>query len=318
VNRHLDQRLKLRHFRIIEAISNHSSLLKASGALRLAQPALTRSLHEIEEVLGVRLYDRHAKGVRETQFGEAVAQCARNILAELKRLDDELDQLSRDTSVVVNVGALPVAAVGIMPGVIARLNEQRPDLEVRLVQGLTEELIPELNSGQLDLIVGRLYESLAPDGLKREVLYYEPISLMAHPEHSIFAGPGPTIENISKAKLALPTVASRLGQEIDQILVAMNIDLNSPIRSSSLAFIRELIQSGEFVAIMPRLTLAADVLRGAIRLAQLPVPMPSRPAGIIYRGDQPLPPSAAALVATLRLYTHDVLAEGGAEAALEA
>ena len=59
MNRHLDQRLKLRHFRIIEAISNHSSLLKASGALSLAQPALTRSLHEIEEILGVRLYDRH-------------------------------------------------------------------------------------------------------------------------------------------------------------------------------------------------------------------------------------------------------------------
>jgi LysR family pca operon transcriptional activator len=310
VNRHLDQRLKLRHFRIIEAISAHTSLLKASGALSLAQPALTRSLHEIEEILGVRLYDRHAKGVRETRFGEAVAACARNILSELKHLDDTLDQLSRDTSVVVNVGALPVAAVGVMPGVIAQLNTLRPDFEVRLVQGLSEELIPELNAGQIDLIVGRLYDPAAPDGLKREVLYYEPISLMARPDHPIFTPPGPTIERLAKAKLVLPTVASRLGREIDQILIDMHIDPSSPIRSSSLGFIRELMQSGEFIAIMPRLTLAQDLVRGSIKLAALPITTPPRPAGIICRADRQLPSSALALVETLRDYTHQIMSEG--------
>src|ERR1700749_3705652 len=111
MNRSLNQRLKLRHFRIIEAVSQPSSLLRASAALSLAQPALTRSIHEIEEILGLRLYERHAKGVRETQFGEALAVSAKNILAELNLLDDKLDQLTRDSSLVVNVGVLPVAAV---------------------------------------------------------------------------------------------------------------------------------------------------------------------------------------------------------------
>jgi LysR family pca operon transcriptional activator len=314
VNRYLDQRLKLRHFRIIEAVSEHSSLLKASAALSLAQPALTRSIHEIEDILGLRLYERHAKGVRETQFGEALAKSAKAILAELKHLDDTLDQLTRDTSVVVNVGALPVAAVGVMPGVVARLAERRGDLQVRVTQGLSEELIPHLISGQLDLIVGRLYDSVAPDGLSREVLYHEPISLMAHPGHPIFTPPGPTTERLKKTKLVLPTVASRLGQEIDQLLTAMRIDLSAPIRSSSLGFIRELMLSGEFVGIMPRLTLAADLMRGTMKVAPLPVPAPSRPAGIIYKADRPLPPSAVALIETLRAYTHDVMAEGRAEA----
>src|ERR1700760_1956654 len=98
MNRYLDQRLKLRHFRIIEAVSQHSSLLRASAALSLAQPALTRSIHEIEEVLGLRLYERHAKGVRETQFGEALAASAKTILAELKSLDERLDLLTRDAN----------------------------------------------------------------------------------------------------------------------------------------------------------------------------------------------------------------------------
>jgi LysR family pca operon transcriptional activator len=183
-----------------------------------------------------------------------------------------------------------------------------------VVQGLSEELIPDLIAGRIDLIVGRLYDSITPDGLTREVLYHEPICLMAHPGHPIFTPPGPTIERLAKCKLVLPTVASRLGREIDHLLDQMRIDLASPIRSSSLGFIRELMLSGEFVGIMPRLTLVADLMRGTMRVAPLPVPAPSRPAGIIYRGDRPLPPAAVALVDTLRAYVQDVMAEGHAEA----
>ena len=306
LNRHLDQRLKLRHLRIIEAIDDHSSLLKASVALGIAQPALTRSLQEIEDILGVRLYDRHAKGLRETPFGEVLTATARRILAELKQLDNKLDQLARDTSLLVTVGVLPVAAVGVMPGVIARLNDEHDDLQIRLVQGLSEQLIPELNAGNIDLIVGRLYPSLTPDALIRETLYHEPMSLIAHPDHPIFSAPGPTQARIAKTKLVLPTVTTKIGQEIDQLLTDMGIDLDAPIRSSSVGFIREMIQAREFATIMPSLMLAGDLLRGYIRVAPLPIAAAPRPAGIVYRGDKTLPSAALALIDALRSYVEDL------------
>ena len=181
-------------------------------------------------------------------------------------------------------------------------------------QGLSEDLIPDLMAGRIDLIVGRLYDPPAPDGLKREPLYHEPISVVAQPNHKIFQSPGPTMERLAKSKLVLPTVASRLGREIDQLLGQMNIDPSAPVRSSSLGFIRELVLSGEFVGIMPRLTLAADLMRGQIKVAPLPVPAPSRPAGIIYKPDRELPPAAVALIDMLRAYTDEIAAEGQAEA----
>jgi LysR family pca operon transcriptional activator len=235
-------------------------------------------------------------------------------LQELKQLDETLDRLTRDTNVIVNVGVLPVAAVGVMPGVVARLSERRPELQVMVSQGLSEELIPDLIAGQLDLIVGRLYDPPSPDGLKRETLYQEPISVVAYPGHPIFTPPGPTLERLAKAKLVLPTVASRLGQEIDLLLAQMGIDLAAPVRSSSLGFIRELVLSGEFVGIMPRLTLAADLVRGSVRVAPLPVPAPSRPAGIIYKAERELPPAAVALIDMLHAYTEAIAVEGRAEA----
>ena len=111
----------------------------------------------------------------------------------------------------------------------------------------------------------------------------------------------------------LPTVASRLGREIDQLLGQMDIDPSAPVRSSSLGFIRELVLSGEFVGIMPRLTLAADLLRGGVRVAPLPVPAPSRPAGIIYKPDRELPPAAVHLIDMLRAYTEEIAAGDRAE-----
>ena len=140
--------------------------------------------------------------------------------------------------------------------------------------------------------------------------------MIAQPNHKIFAAPGPTIERLSKSKLVLPTVASKLGREIDQLLGQMDIDLAAPVRSSSLGFIRELVLSGEFVGIMPRLTLAADLLRGSIRVAPLPIPAPSRPAGIIYRQDRELPPAAVALIDMLRSYTEAIAMEDRAESTM--
>src|SRR5262245_4581903 len=92
--RYLDQRLRLSLLRAVDAVEAHRSLLAASTALGITQPALTKSLHELEEVVGARLFDRHSRGVRPTEAGHVFVDAARRVLAELRRLDDELDQLA--------------------------------------------------------------------------------------------------------------------------------------------------------------------------------------------------------------------------------
>ena len=104
-----------------DAIEAHQSLLKASAALGLSQPALTKSLQELEETLQFRLFERHARGVRPTEAGAVFVRAARRILAELRRLDEELDLLSTPGGGAVALGVLPVAAAGVLPGALARL-----------------------------------------------------------------------------------------------------------------------------------------------------------------------------------------------------
>ncbi|WP_376097588.1 LysR family transcriptional regulator [Roseomonas sp. CCTCC AB2023176] len=275
-SRFLDQRLKLSLLRIAEALATHGSLLKASAAIGIGQPALSRSLRELEAVVGARLFDRHPRGVRPTAEGAVIVRLARRVLSELHRAEEELDAADG----TVAVGALPVAAVGVLPGALIRLKASHPDVTVRLEQGRTEELLPLLASRELDLVVGRLYPPANPDDFVREALWEEPISILGRAGHPVFATGHPvTAADLAPYDLVLPTVSQRVGQEIEHLLSLLHLSRSSPLRSSSYGFIREMLLATDHLSVMPRSMMVGDLLRGALRVVPLPVPAPPRAAG---------------------------------------
>jgi len=307
--RYLDQRLRLHLLRAVDAIERHRSLLKASVALGVSQPALTKSLHELEGTLQLRLFERHPRGVRPTAAGAVFVRSARRILAELRRLDEELDLLSSPGGGAVALGALPVAASGVLPGALARLKAAHPGIRVRLQQGRTEELLPLLASGELDLIVGRLYEPAVPDGFEREALWTEPISVLARAGYPILSGPV-TVEALSRYDLVLPTITQRVGQEIEHLLSLLGIDPAASLRSSSYSFIREMLHGTDLLSVMPRLMMVGDLLRGTLQVVPLPIPAPGRPAGLILPRGGALAPADLAFAECLRAYMAEIAGRG--------
>jgi LysR family pca operon transcriptional activator len=309
MRRFLDQRLRLHLLRAADAIETHGSLVKASTALGLSQPALTKSLRELEAMLQLRLFDRHPRGVRPTEAGAAFVDCARRILAELHRLDERLDQLSGGAGGTVVLGALPVAAAGVLPGTLTYLRTRHPDIRVHLHQGRTEELLPLLASGEIDLIVGRLYEPAVPDGFQREPLWTEPISVLARADHPVFSEPV-TVAALRRYGLVLPTITQRVGQEIEHLLARLGLEADGALRSSSYALIREMLYGTDLLSVMPRLMMVGDLLRGTLRVVPLPLPLPDRPAGLILPRDRTLTPAGRAFAECLRAYTADITRHG--------
>ncbi len=308
--RRLDQRLKLQHFRCIEAIAASGSLLKASAALGLTQPALSKALREAESIVGKPLFQRHSRGVRLTDAGYAARESAARVFAELRRLDETLDGLDRPGRGALALGVLPVAASGVLPGALTRLKAAEPGLRVRLEQGRTEDLLPLLAAGEIDLVVGRLYEPAVPDAFSRENLWTEPMSILARAGHPIFAGGLIDAAALRPFDFVLPTITQRVGQEIERLMADMGLDAHGAFRSSSYGFIREMLLGGDSVAVMPRLMMVGDLLRGALRLAPLPVAAPERLAGLIRRRDAALSPPATMFVEALRGYVGELAARG--------
>ncbi len=299
----LVQRLRIRQLQVIVAIAEQRSLLAASRALGISQPALSKALQEIEDALGVRIFDRVPRGVVPNAYGQAVLMRARAVLAELNRIGDDLVQVAQQSAGTVVIGALPTAAAGILPATLGRLRSRHPRLGIKVLQGRTHELLPLLGSGGLDVIVGRLYAPDTPDDFHREVLYDEPISVLARAGHPVFDA-GPDYAGALPAyDLVLPSLEQRMGQEVDQVISSFGDRLPKPLlRASSLSFIRELILSGDVLAILPRLTMAGDLLRGSIRVVPVEIRAPRRPAGLITLRHRARSPGLEALESVLREY----------------
>jgi len=306
MKRYLDRRLKLHQLRIVDAVSTHKSLIKAGGALGLTQPALSKALHEIETMMGARLYERHGRGVTANAFGDLVTEAARRILVDVRRLDNELDRLEERVEGAVAVGALPTAAAGLLPGVVARLRVTHPKVRVRITEGRTEEMLTALGLGEIDLVVGRLYDPPAPDSFVRTFYYQEPIAILARADHPLFQAARIDRDLLAILPLALPTITQRVSQEIDQYLAAVGLNPDDQLRTSSLPLIRELVLATDTITAMPRLMMAGDVLRGTIRPVPVLVEAAPRPAGLIRRGTQDLSAGARAFVDALRDYVADL------------
>ncbi|MGN6462413.1 MAG: LysR substrate-binding domain-containing protein [Pseudolabrys sp.] len=305
MERMLLQRLKLRMLRAVDAIERHKSLLKASQELSVTQPALTRTLHETEEILGGRIFERHSRGVTVTDFGEVACIAVRRILSQITRLDRDLDQFQTGDPKLVSVGAMPPAAVGLLPDLFRKIRAQTPEIHIQLTQGSMEELLPLLSDGVLDMVIGRLFPAVTPDDFVREVLYYEPISILARTDHPIFAEAPVTLKHLARYPFVLPTMSKAVTEEVEIAAATMNLSTAVEMRALALPFLREILHSTDSLMISPPMTMAGDLKRGTLRRLDFTVPGPPRPAGVLLRRDYPMTAAAQTFLETIRAYLNE-------------
>lgn len=280
--RHFDQLLRYRHLRMIEALGRQGSLSAAARSLGHAQPALTKALRELEDMVGEQLFERHRWGVRPTAVGNLLLRHARHALADLRRFEDDLDQSDAEDGGIVTVGALPVAAIGLMPLLIMRVKMLHPNLQIRLVEGPSDRLLAALDAGEVDMVIGRLYPPLTPDSLVRTVLYEEPISVVGRADHPLHHMSSPSPADVNQYDFVLPTFSQRIAHDIEHFNACYGITPSArTIRSTSPGLIRELLLATDLLTIMPRLVLGGDLRRGDLKAVALWESPQSRPAGIV-------------------------------------
>jgi len=282
---YLEQRLKLRHLRVIDALVESKSLLRASEVLGVSQPALTRTLREIEEVVGTEIFERHARGVRANEVGLLLAEGARSLLLILRRMEGDLAALSDTRKWNIRVGVSPISALGLMPAVIARSTTSALQLSINLIEGRTDQLLPALVKGEIDMVVGRLYDQPPPDGLTQHVLYQEPVSFIAAASHPLSQVATLSAANLAAYPMVLPPVGSPLEKEVLEILEALDLIPMQSLNSTSMGLTRELLIDGNFITVMPRILVAGDIVRGTLRLLPVAFPPVIRPAGLVYRNE---------------------------------
>lgn len=294
----LNGRLKLRHLVLVVAIAEHGSVLRAAENLHLAQPAVTRSLREVEHILGVELFTRGPRGVTPTLFGEAFVEHARAVLAELRRAGDRISGLADGEVGTVTIGTLLAGSNVLLPRAIASLKENRPGITVIVQEATFDAQVPRLLDGEIDLILGRLNPIEELRGVRQITLYSEPVRLVARRGHPARDRAGLCLADLLDYPWVLPLEQTALRHELEQVFRGEGLaPPGNLVECTSVLTVRTLVRDTDMIAALPELVARTDS-----EIAPLPVPLETvrRQVGVTLPAHRPPTPSARLMLEHLR------------------
>ncbi len=245
-------RLRLRQLRLLTAIADEGTVLRGSQLLNIAQPAATKSIKELEDALGVQLFDRSSRGVTPTNFGRVMIKHAKLILTQLRHAGEELESLEQGLTGRVHVGTLLAASTSLLPRALARLHERRPGIAVSIVEGTIDRLMPGLRTGDIDVVLGRLPEYREREGLKQEVLYLDTVSIVVRVGHPLAQRETLTLADLVEQAWVMPPPQTSLRRQIDHAFRHEGLEPpHDVIESVSILTNHALLKGTDMLAAMP-------------------------------------------------------------------
>src|SRR5689334_18198713 len=178
-------RIRLRHLTCFVAVAQERTLARAAGRLHLSQPAVSKTLAELEDLAGRRLVERGRAGTQLTPAGEEFLRYAVDVTQALESAAAVLSGAAVPIAPTLRVGALPTVAGGLLVEALARLRERRPHAGVSVRLGDNPELLAWLKSGEIDVAVGRMAEPAMMQGVSFELRYAESLAVVTRPQHPL-------------------------------------------------------------------------------------------------------------------------------------
>lgn len=258
---------RLRHFL---AVFELGSIGQAADKLLLTQPALSKSLRGLEEELGVRLFDRTPVGVVATVFGEALAMHAKAIEAQLRSAEAAIGALRGAAAGHVKVGIGPSVAPGLLPAATVALQRLHPGIDLTVIEGLVDDLLPQLRRGQLDVVVGS-WPRVADADFSTEVIVVDTLEVFVRAGHPLTAlGPQP-LGALLVWPWALPPATQKWRQQFDALFIEQGLSPPRPtVTSNSASYLKALMRLGDHLSYLPAQLVGA----GSDGLVALPVDAP--------------------------------------------
>ncbi len=295
------QRIRLRHLHCFVAVAQTQYLSRAAEKLNLSQPALSKTLSELERLTQSRLFDRGRQGAQLTPQGERFLSHAVRVLAALDATGHAIADQNGSQQSVLRIGTLPTMVLGLMSQAVGSFQQAYPHIRVQVGTLANTLLLAHLKTGELDLAISRMADPDAMSGLTFELLFLESLVLMVNPAHPLLR------ETIAlEHVLSYPAIVSPRGtaprRSADNFLAAEGLSLPSHcIETSSLSLAHQLTQQFDYVWFVPSGAVNHDI--GSRQLVALPIACAdiAEPVGIVTRQDEILSHEALKLIASVRL-----------------
>lgn len=294
-------RLKTRQLLLLVTLAEEGNIHRAAQVLNMTQPAASKLLKDLEDVLEVSLFDRLPRGMRPTWYGETMIRHARESLASLNRAHEELAALKAGRFGQVSVGAVTSPGLVLLPPAVALVKRDQPSLRVTVEIETSPVLLERLEQGKLDVVVGRLFAGHESTGLRYEPLTGEGVVAIGRPGHPLVGRQGLQLRDVADAGWIVPPAGSMLRHRFD--LGFQEAGLQPPanvVETAALLFITGMLQRSDMISV-----LAADVARyyeahGIVSVLPLELPGQMDDFGIITRTDREPSPAVKVMLQALK------------------
>ena len=283
--------MKIHHLRDVLAVAEHGSLRAAARRLGVAQPALTRSIRELERELGTALFERHSTGVVITEIGERFIRRASAAQSELRRAREEVGQLRGQTHGSVSVCLSTVPHIALLPEALRPFRKRYPGVHLDIFDGVFPTHERALRDGTLDCYIGPPPEAPAASGLVVEKLFDNRRVIIGRKGHPLARAR--TLRELVDAEWITTSITRKAEEELGPLFAQHGLPAPKLVMQahSALTFIVA-ITSSDLLMMLPVQWLTSPLTRGVVQPLRVTEPLPAPPICVVRRAGLPLTPAA--------------------------
>lgn len=287
----------LRQLQYAVAVSELLSFRRAAERCHVSQPALSAQLRELEQALGVALFERARRKVLPTTAGVALVDRARRLLADAADLTAAASVAADPLSNTLRIGVIPTIAPYLLPAISVALRKAHPRLTVRWVEEKTPALVRDLDAGELHAAILAL-ESEVGD-LESQVIAVDSFVLATSRTHPLGRAKGPTtVAELRGAEVLLLDEGHCFREQALQFCAkAKTRELE--FRATSMATLTQMTAAGTCVTLLPHLAVRTEAARFDLRTRPFAKPGPSRTIALAWRKRSSLAPALKVLATTM-------------------
>lgn len=260
--------MRLRQLQEFVAVAESGSVRAAARHLNVTQPALSKSIRQLEEEVDAPLFVRSAVGVTLTPFGNAFMPRARLVMAELQRVNDDLRALRGGDGGVLRLAVAPSACGTLLPRALREMKRQRPTSQVLIVDGLFPSGVSLLRSGSIDLFVGPLHSGEEGRDLRVEQLCKNPISVACRPSHPLASVT--SLDQLSEAEWVFGGPLGERGSYLLDFFRQRKLPPpRSTVQAESFLALMAIVSESDLLSIMPSRMLEQGPFRSMLHALPL-------------------------------------------------
>jgi len=294
-------RIKTRQLLLLAELDRERSVLRAAEAVGMSQPAASKLLRELEESLGVALFERHARGVEPNAYGEIVMRHAHSVLAEMHRAQEEVEALRRGGRYRVAIGSVVSPSADMLPIALSLLAARHPQLHVSVEMDTSPAMVARLLEGRLDIVIGRIHDPELAAALAFEALADEPHSLIARAGHPLARRRRLRVEDLVASAWVLPPAGSIVRERLEAMFLQRGLAPPQRIvETLSVPLITNLLRHSDMLVALPEQVVRPYCDAGMLRVLPIELNVRMDAFGLITRRDHRLSRHAEEALDALR------------------